>query len=231
MYGILSRLVKKIMAFYYKYRNTRGARYVDGSAQVLGWRNVRIGRNSVVSEGVWINVTHRREDGIQIEIQDNCFIGRRNTLSSGRIIRIGSYCLTGMDCKFIGSDHIYSDPFSPYVSTGATKECAIDVGVNCWFGANVIIIGQSRIGYGSIIGANTLIVGDVPAFSLVVGTPGRVVKRYDIETRKWIEISVYSAEMEAKLPTESAYLERLRAGYPSIQLPVHSAGKYWGDLP
>jgi acetyltransferase-like isoleucine patch superfamily enzyme len=230
IYEIVSRFVKTILAIYYRRVNTSDARYIDRTVHVLGWRNVRIGRNSVVSEGGWLNVNHRSQTSIQIDIEDNCFIGRRNFFSSGALIRIGSYCLTGIDCKFMGSNHIYCDPFLPYIATGTTKEDTIDVGVNCWFGANVSVVGEARIGHGSIIGANAVIIGDIPAFSLVVGNPGRVIKRYDLEVRKWIAVAEYCADSEAKLPSEAEYLEILRARHPCVQMPIRAAGKYLGDL-
>ena len=43
-------------------------------------------------------------------------------------------------------------------------------------GANVCIIGSVKIGNNSIIGAGTVVVRDVPSFSVVVGNPGRGIK-------------------------------------------------------
>lgn len=43
-------------------------------------------------------------------------------------------------------------------------------------GANALILGPVRIGKGSIIGAGSVVVKDVPPYSVVVGNPGRIIK-------------------------------------------------------
>ena len=231
IYYSASIVAKKILAIRAKHKNAGAAGYIDRTVQVLGWNNVRIGRNSVISEGGWLNVNHRQGAVAQIAIEDNCYIGRRNFFSSGRLIRIGSYCLTGIDCKFIGANHDYSNPFLPYISTGTTDEDTIDIGVNCWLGANVSVVGSSKVGHGSVIGANALIIGNIPSFSLVIGSPGRVIKRFNVIIGKWIDIENYDAEMEAKLPSEAEYVAKLNASHPTIQTSVRSAGRNFGDLP
>ena len=51
------------------------------------------------------------------------------------------------------------------------------VGDNVTIGANVCVIGNIKIGNNSIIGAGSVVVKDIPPYSVVVGNPGRVIKR------------------------------------------------------
>ena len=46
-------------------------------------------------------------------------------------------------------------------------------------GAGAVIVGNIVIGEGSVIGANAVVTKDVPPHSLVLGVPGRVVRRLD----------------------------------------------------
>ena len=48
---------------------------------------------------------------------------------------------------------------------------------NVTIGANVCVIGNIIIGNNSIIGAGSVVVKDIPPYSVVVGNPGRVIKR------------------------------------------------------
>jgi acetyltransferase-like isoleucine patch superfamily enzyme len=59
---------------------------------------------------------------------------------------------------------------------------------NVWVGESVCIMSGVTIGYGSIIGALSVITRDVPELSIVVGNPGRVIKKYDIIEKKWIKV-------------------------------------------
>lgn len=51
----------------------------------------------------------------------------------------------------------------------------IKIGDNCWFGSNVTVIGGVTIGSGCVIGAGSVVTRDIPANSLAVGNPCRVV--------------------------------------------------------
>ena len=133
---------------------------------------MRIGERCVISEATWINVNDRENTDFAILIGNHCFIGRRNFLSSGKRIRIGDYCLTGVDCHFLGADHLHHTPYTPYSATGTTLDGVVDIGPNCWFGASVTVLKNVRIGFGSIIGAGAVVTHSVPPYSIAVGNPG-----------------------------------------------------------
>ena len=48
---------------------------------------------------------------------------------------------------------------------------------NCWIAANVTICGPATIGAGSVIAAGAVVTGDIPADSLAMGIPCRVVRK------------------------------------------------------
>ena len=58
------------------------------------------------------------------------------------------------------------------------------IGANCFIGANAIIMPGVTIGDHCIIGAASVVLRDVPANSVVMGNPGRVIER-DIRTGRW----------------------------------------------
>lgn len=203
---------------------------IDPSAQILGWRNVRIGQRCVISEATWINVNDRENTDCAVHIGSHCFIGRRNFLSSGKRIRIGDYCLTGVDCHFLGADHLHHTPYVAYLTTGTTLDGVIDIGPNCWFGASVTVLKNVRIGFGSIIGAGAVVTRDVPPFSVAVGNPARVLKRFDPMRDAWVLAEEWTGEAEAALPAEADYLAYLVQNHPSIKLPRSASGHVHGDL-
>ncbi len=204
--------------------------YIEPSVHVLGWQQVRIGHHTVISADTWINVNFRDETDPAVMIGDNCFIGRRNFLTAGARITIGDYCLTGPDCHFLGADHHFPSPFAPYVVTGVTRDSVIEVGPNCWFGSSVIVLKNVRIGYGCVIGAGAVVTHDVPPCSVVVGSPARVLKRFDARRQAWVAVSDYPADGDSLLPTAEEYLADLRARYPGIKVARAASGNTFGDL-
>lgn len=231
VYRSAIRPINPILAFFAKISNVGAGTYIDRTAHVLGWRNIRIGKSCVISSDCWLNVNSRSGNSPTIEIGDFSFVGRRNFFSSGKKIYVGPYALTGPDCKFMGSDHLFNDPLKPFISTGTTDLSTIYVGANCWLGADVRILGNVTIGHGCVLGAGATVLSNVPPFSVVVGSPARVLKRYDIEAKTWVRAEDFSAAQEAALPDEQTYLSMLRANTPFIHMPTVAAGKSRGDLP
>ena len=52
----------------------------------------------------------------------------------------------------------------------------ITIGDNCWIAGNVTICGGVTIGEGCVIGAGSVVTRDIPANSLAVGVPCRVIR-------------------------------------------------------
>lgn len=50
-------------------------------------------------------------------------------------------------------------------------------------GAGAVILGGIIIGSHSIIGANAVVVDDVPPYSVVAGVPAKVIRRITLESR------------------------------------------------
>lgn len=53
------------------------------------------------------------------------------------------------------------------------------IGDGVWIGGNVTILPGITIGHNSVIGAGSVVVRDIPANSIAVGNPCRVIKRID----------------------------------------------------
>jgi acetyltransferase-like isoleucine patch superfamily enzyme len=189
---------------------------------------VRIGANSVLSQDCWLNVNHRKDDALAIEIGDHCFIGRRNFFSSGRRIDIGHYVLTANDCHFLGSSHVVSDPLQPCITTGTTDFDTISVGHNTFFGAGVRVLGSVSIGHGCVVGAGSLVTRDVPPFSQVAGFPAAVFRRYSFLRKAWVPVSDFRANDERALLSADEYLEQLRQK-PFPRMPYLAAGSDMGQ--
>ena len=60
----------------------------------------------------------------------------------------------------------------------------IKVCSNAWIGMNCIILKGVTIGEGAIVGAGSVVTKDVPAWTIVGGSPARVIKEIPLELRK-----------------------------------------------
>jgi len=225
----ISIFMSKVRLFFYK-KDIGKNTYIDKTVHITGWNSISIGKDTAISEYTWINVNNRTINHKHITIGDSCYIGRRNFFSSGWLIEIGDYVMTGLDCKFMGSDHVFTNPMQPYIATGTTNDKIIKIGSNVWLGANVTVIGHVIIGYGSIIGASSLVNKDIPPFSIVVGNPCKVIKRFDFKVNKWIKINKFDSKSCEYIPSEKDYKRLLKEKNPNIMIPLQACSKKFGDM-
>ena len=64
----------------------------------------------------------------------------------------------------------------------------VKIGKKVWLGEGCIVMPGVTIGDGSIIGAHSVVKKDIPAESIAVGSPARVVKRYSRESKSWVKV-------------------------------------------
>ncbi len=91
----------------------------------------------------------------------------------------GSGGLTiGDDCSISAGVHLYTHDTVRRVLSGGTHEierAPTAIGSRCYIGPNTVVVKGVSIGDGSVIGANSLVLEDVPPGSRAHGNPCRVV--------------------------------------------------------
>lgn len=124
-------------------------------------------------------------------IGKNARIGDYVHINADKMITIGDNVLIASKVFISDANHgIYKGDkqSSPY-SNPSLRETVTDpvsIGNNVWIGENVVILAGSKIGNGCIIGANTLVNGgEYPDNTIIVGSPARIIKRYNDTTQKW----------------------------------------------
>ena len=64
----------------------------------------------------------------------------------------------------------------------------VHIGADSWIAYNACIMPNVTIGRHCIIGALSVVNNDIPPYSVAVGSPAEVVKRYDFDRKEWIKI-------------------------------------------
>lgn len=109
--------------------------------------------------------------GRHITVGDGCYINMNcNFIDDGQI-EIGSRVMFGAAVTIATVGHPVKPDMRGYMYTDPVK-----IGDNCWIGANVVICPGVTIGENSVIGAGSVVVKDIPANSVAVGNPCRVVR-------------------------------------------------------
>ena len=112
-------------------------------------------------------------------IGDGCSINEYTHITCAGKITIGENLLTGRFCLIADNSHGSSFADDMNLAPLARKvRCTgeIKIGKNVWLGDRVTILGGVSIGDGAVIGANSVVTKDIPAYSVAVGVPAKVVK-------------------------------------------------------
>jgi acetyltransferase-like isoleucine patch superfamily enzyme len=88
----------------------------------------------------------------------------------------GSDVLISSRVAMVGKDHVLDDPETPVYWSGRRDSGAVVIEGDNLIGFGSIIVAPSRIGRGTIVGAGSVVVGDLPPNSICVGVPARPIK-------------------------------------------------------
>ena len=155
-------------------RNVRTGSFVHW---VQGKGDIVIGDNVEVRGKCDFNFAARFTARPELVIGSNTNIGHSCSFAIGKSIRIGDDCLIAGETLMFDSSGHPSDPTARLARLpppdGEVKP--IKIGNNVWIGTRSIVTPGVTIGDNSIVSAGSVVIGDVPANTIVAGYPARKI--------------------------------------------------------
>lgn len=144
----------------------------NGRPMVKNKGTIEIGRN-VAIWSVFDRTKFLVHAGAALRIGSNSringvHISVKNSVTIGDNVRIGPYTLI-MDSDF----HDIHD------RKKEGKKGAVVIGNNVWIASKVTVLKGVKIGEGSMVAAGSVVVKDIPPYSLAAGVPARVIRQLD----------------------------------------------------
>lgn len=100
-------------------------------------------------------------------------------IMGGGNVLIGKYFHSGSNCKIMLGSHDYDNGEAiPYGTKYDRKN--VEIGDFVWFGTDVTVCGNIKIGTGAILAMGAVVVKDVPDYAIVGGNPAKIIKHRDI---------------------------------------------------
>lgn len=120
-------------------------------------------------------------------ICDGANIQHNVNIYAAEEVVIGKNALIASGCMITDNNHGIRPNHLPYVCQElVSAPTVIEEGV--WLGEHVCVLAGCRVGRYSVVGSNSVVVCDVPPYSVAVGSPARVIKRYDDASEKWLPV-------------------------------------------
>ena len=143
---------------------------VGAGSRILRPWCLSIGQRAQLEHNVFIKIT---DDKAQLSMGESVFIGCGSEFDVASRVLIGSNVLIAPGCFITDHSHIHRAGAS--IASQGCESAPVRIGDDVWLGAHSIVLAGVTIGNGAIIGANSVVTGDVESMAIVAGSPARVV--------------------------------------------------------
>lgn len=136
-----------------------------------------------IGEGCYIEPPlHANFGGRHVHFGKNVYANFNLTLVDDTHIYVGDHTMIGPNVTIASAGH----PILPELrEKGYQFNMPVHIGKNCWIGAGVVIVPGINIGNNTVIGAGSIVTKDIPANSVAVGNPCRVIREINDRDREY----------------------------------------------
>ena len=179
----------------------KNSRLIRLPIDIRGKRQIQIGNNFTTGKYCRIEVINTatsssKADKLKIIIGDNVQMNDNVHLAATNSVVIGNNVLIAS--KVFITDHNHGNynintdkQDSPLIAPIDRPLYFKDVIIedNVWIGEFVSVLSGVTIGKGSIIGTMSVVTQNIPPFSIAVGSPAKVIKKYNFNTEAWEKVA------------------------------------------
>ena len=173
------------------------ARIIRFPIDIRRKKNISIGNGFTTGKNCRIEVVlvdlKKKNDkllkiGHSFQMNDHCHITASESVDIGNNVLLASKVyISDVSHGGYGAGEVHSDP-EEIVAKRTLITAPVKINDNVWLGDGVCVLPGVTIGENSIIGANAVVTQNIPANSIAVGIPAKVIKRYNFEQKKWKSI-------------------------------------------
>jgi acetyltransferase-like isoleucine patch superfamily enzyme len=123
-------------------------------------------------------------ENAKVVINDNVSIGHNLHITARSLLEISKNCTISSNVLITDDQHDYKD-LGVHILDQKSIVKKTFIGENCFIGTGAVINSGTILGKQCVVGANTVTKGLFPDYCVIVGTPGKIVKRYNENTKQW----------------------------------------------
>lgn len=148
---------------------------------LVNGKDIVIGSDTIIGRGSFLTAiaSSQYTNTPKIIIGDGCIFGPDSHITAVNLVKIGNGVRTGK--SILITDNSHGGPVINFNIPPDNREIfskgSVIIEDNVWIGEKVAIIPNVKVGYGAIIGANSVVTKDVPPYCVVGGVPAKIIRR------------------------------------------------------
>lgn len=161
---------------------------IRGADNIELGKNVRIGEHSkLLCWKEYVSGKDRQKLRPCLQIGNNFNATANVIIQCAGTIKIGDDVLIARNVSILDYNHGMNPCTLNYLENNLESGKVI-IEDGTWIGNNVIILSGAHIGKKCIIGAGSIVTSHIEDYSIAVGNPAKVIKKYNFELKKWENI-------------------------------------------
>jgi maltose O-acetyltransferase len=146
---------------------------IRGTVRITNGGRLHLGRALTV-DGLPLPTKIEVRPGGELRIGSGCFVNYGVDIVAGSTVVLGDGVLVGPLVSIVDDDMHQLEPGRP------RRVAPITIGDDVWLGRGVVVLPGTTIGDHSVIGAGSVVRGEVPARVVAGGVPARVLRELEI---------------------------------------------------
>ncbi|WP_049946058.1 acyltransferase [Butyrivibrio sp. WCD2001] len=175
-------------AFWHIYLKSGRHLNVAANVKFLNPSKITLGEHVDVAENVAfcpLNNIGETKYPSEIIVGNRVHFGPFDRIASMEKVTIEDDVLFAAFVHVTDHSHEYRKAGVPVWQQGVYSEGPVVIKRGAWLGFGCHVLSGVTIGEFSIVGANSTVTKSIPPYSVAVGSPARVVKRFNFDTNTW----------------------------------------------
>jgi acetyltransferase-like isoleucine patch superfamily enzyme len=159
--------------------------------RIDGLQFIHVGENTEIGQRVWLSAyEHYRDQDFTpcLVIGPNCYIGNYACITCTSRVSIGEGCVLSEFAYVTDTFHGVDPLAGPILRQPLISKGGVQIGPNTFIGYHACILPGVTLGEHCVVGASSVVTHSFPAYSMIAGSPARLIKKFSFERHDWVAV-------------------------------------------
>jgi acetyltransferase-like isoleucine patch superfamily enzyme len=158
---------------------------------IFNGQRIYIGDNSIIGKFSVLHPVIKYNDtdySPEIIIGNDVYIGGYNQIHCMDSISIGDGCVLSEHVYISDIAHGYDPEAGLIMKQDINCKGPVQIGEHTFIGYGVSVLPGVTLGKHCIVGTRSVVTHSFPDYSMIAGSPAKLVKKYNVDTKKWEKV-------------------------------------------